>query len=117
MEVYVNDMLVKILKVDEHINNMKESFEVLCKYKMKLNPAKFAFGVMSGNFLHFMANHSSIETNPTKIQALLEMESPYKVKEVQSLNGLVTALNKFILRATNKYEPFFCALRKGKDFS
>ncbi|KAL5578497.1 hypothetical protein UlMin_020196 [Ulmus minor] len=87
MEVYVDDMLVKSLKADEHINNLRESFEVLREYKMKLNPAKCAFGVTSGKFLGFMVNHRGIEANPAKIKALLNMESPRKVKEVQSLTG------------------------------
>ncbi|KAL5570332.1 hypothetical protein UlMin_026907 [Ulmus minor] len=84
---------------------------------MKLNPAKCAFGVTSGIFLGFMVNHRGIEANPIKIQALLDMESPCKVKEVQSLTGRVAALNRFISRATDKCQPFFRALRKGKDFS
>ncbi|KAL5548489.1 hypothetical protein UlMin_003720 [Ulmus minor] len=117
MEVYVDDMLVKSLKADEHINNLRESFEVLREYKMKLNPEKCAFGVTSGKFQGFMVNHRLIEANPVKIQALLDMESPRKVKEVQSLTGLVVALNRFISRATDKCQPFFRALRKGKDFS
>ncbi|KAL5560487.1 hypothetical protein UlMin_036698 [Ulmus minor] len=117
MEVYVDDMLVKSLKADEHIDNLRESFEVLREYKMKLNPAKCAFGVTSGKFLGFMVNHRGIEANPAKIQALLNMESPRKVKEVQSLTGRVAALNRFISRATYKCQPFFRALRKGKDFS
>ncbi|KAL5538900.1 hypothetical protein UlMin_046252 [Ulmus minor] len=87
MEVYVDDMLVKSLKADKHIDNLRESFEVLREYKMKLNPAKCAFGVTSGKFLGFMVNHRGIEANPAKIQALLDMESPRKVKEVQSLTG------------------------------
>ena len=80
MEVYVNDMLVKSLKADEHINNLRESFKVLREYNMKLNPAKCAFGVTSGKFMGFMVNHRGIEANPVKIQALLDMESPRKVK-------------------------------------
>ncbi|KAL5541181.1 hypothetical protein UlMin_042654 [Ulmus minor] len=63
-----------------------------------------------------MVNHRGIEANPAKIQALLDMESPRKVKEVQSLTGRVAALNRFISRATEKCQPFFRALRKGKDF-
>ena len=117
MEVWVDDMLVKGLKAEGHINNLKESFEVLRKYKMKLNPAKCAFGVTSGNFLGFMVNHRGIEANHTKIQALLDIESPCKFKEVQSLIGCFAALNRFISRATDKCQPFFHALRKGKDFS
>ncbi|KAL5572616.1 hypothetical protein UlMin_022213 [Ulmus minor] len=76
MEVYVDDMLVKSLKTEEHIQNLKETFEILRRYKMKLNPSKCAFGVSSGKFLGFMVNHRGIEANPTKIQALLDMEPP-----------------------------------------
>ncbi|KAL5578569.1 hypothetical protein UlMin_020268 [Ulmus minor] len=116
MEVYVDDMLVKSLKMEEHIQNLKETFEILRRYKMKLNPSKCAFGVSSGKFLGFMVNHRGIEANPAKIQALLDMEPPRKIKEVQRLTGRIAALNRFISRATDRCKPFFQALRKGKDF-
>ena len=74
MEVYVDDMLVKSLKMEEHIQNLKETFEILRRYKMKLNPSKCAFGVSSGKFLGFMVNHSGIEANPAKIQTLFDMQ-------------------------------------------
>ena len=116
MEVYVDDMLVKSLKTEEHIQNLKETFEILRRYKMKLNPSKCAFGVSSGKFLGFMVNHRGIEANPAKIQALLDMEPPRKIKEVQRLTGRIAALNRFISRATDHCKPFFQDLRKGKDF-
>ena len=50
MEVYVDDMLVKSLKIEEHIRDLKETFNILHRYKMKLNPSKCAFGVSLGKF-------------------------------------------------------------------
>ncbi|KAL5571186.1 hypothetical protein UlMin_020783 [Ulmus minor] len=44
------------------------------------------------------------------------MEPPRKIKQVQRLTGRITALNRFISRATDRCKPFFQALRKGKDF-
>ena len=35
------------------------------------------------------------------------------VKEVQSLNGKIAALNRFVLKATNKCLPFFRTMRKS----
>ena len=63
---------------------------------------KCAFGVVFGKFLGFMVNHHGIKANPAKIQALLDMESPHKVKEIQSLTGRIATLNRFISRATDK---------------
>ena len=39
------------------------------------------------------------------------MSSPKTVKEVQKLTGRVTALNKFVFKATNKCLPFFKTLK------
>ena len=64
MEVYVDDMLVKSLKVKQHIEKLMETFGILRKYKMKLNLPKCVFGVCSGKFLGFMVNHRGIEANP-----------------------------------------------------
>ena len=45
MEVYIDDMLVKIKMRFDHTKHLQEAFELLCKYNMKLNPLKCAFGV------------------------------------------------------------------------
>ncbi|KAM2596324.1 hypothetical protein TB2_040778 [Malus domestica] len=54
MEVYVDDMLVKSKHADQHITNLSETFTILKRYRMRLNPNKCAFGVGSGKFLSFM---------------------------------------------------------------
>ena len=43
MEVYVDDMLVKSKKDDDHLADLKETFQTLRRYNMKLNPAKCVF--------------------------------------------------------------------------
>ena len=45
MEVYVDDMLVKSKEEESHLDNLKETFETLRQYNMKLNPTKCAFRV------------------------------------------------------------------------
>ena len=87
---------------------------MLIQYNMKLNLIKCAFGVSLGNFLGFMVLQRGIEANPDKIQAILNMERPRNVKEVQSLTGRVAALNRFISKATNKCLPFFKVLKKDE---
>lgn len=41
---------------------------------------------------------------------------PKTIKEAQSLNGKIVALNKFISRATDKCLPFFRALKKSFEW-
>ena len=84
---------------------------------MKLNLGKCAFGVTAGKFLGFMVSQRGIEVNPDKIRAILEMTPPRNVKEVQSLNGKVAALNRFVSRATEKCLPFFRTLKKSFEWN
>ena len=117
VEVYVDDMLVKSIDEGNHLDDLQETFETLRQYKMKLNPSKCAFGVSSGKFLGFMVLQRGIEVNPDKIQAILDMEPPKNIKEVQSLTGRVAALNRFVSKATDKCLPFFKVLRKAFEWT
>ncbi|KAJ9538829.1 hypothetical protein OSB04_031562 [Centaurea solstitialis] len=45
MEVYIDDMLVKSERSHDYIHHLKQSFDILRQYKMKLNPTKCSFGV------------------------------------------------------------------------
>ena len=55
--------------------------------------------------------------NLDKIRAIMEMAPPRNVKEVQSLNGKIAALNRFVSRATDKCLPFFCTLKKSFEWT
>ena len=116
MEVYVDDMLVKSKVASDHVVHLTDTLRILRAYCMKLNPLKCSFSVASEKFLGFMVNQQGIEANPEKIQALIDMQSPGKTKEVQSLTGRVAALNRFISKATDKCLPFFESLKGNKRF-
>jgi ribonuclease HI len=117
VEVYVDDMLVKSKEEDGHLDDLRETFETLRKYQMKLNPSKCAFGVYSSKFLDFMVSQRGIEANPDKIKAILEMQPPKTTKEVQRLTGRVAALNRFMSRSTDKCLPFFKTLKKAFEWT
>ena len=116
VQVYVDDMLVKSLHENDHLNDLWETFNTLQSYNMKLNPSKCVFGVTAGKFLGFMVSQRGIKVNPEKARAILELEPPRTVKAVQSLNGKVAALNRFISKAMDKCLPFFRVLRKSFEW-
>ena len=60
-----------------------------------------------------MVSQQGIEENIEKVKAILDMTSPRTVKEVQRLTGKITALNKFISKATDKCLPFFKTLKQA----
>ena len=46
----------------------------------------------------------------------MEMAPPRNIKEMQSFNGKVAVLNRFVLRATDKCLPFFRMLKKSFEW-
>ena len=56
IQVYVDDMLVKSVRENDHLNDLQETFNTLWLYNMKLNPSKCVFGVTAGKFLGIMVS-------------------------------------------------------------
>src|SRR3954464_8693330 len=96
IEVYIDDMLVKSTKEIDHIEDLRETYDVLKKYNMKLNPQKCVFGITAGKFLGFMVTNRGIEANPDKIKAILDIEEPKTLHDIQKLNGKLAALSRLL---------------------
>ena len=116
IEIYIDDMVVKSKMVSEHLGDLQTIFEILRKYKLRLNASKCSFGVRSGKFLGYMVTYRGIEVNPDQIKAINNLGSPWNPKEVQKLTEMTAALNRFISRLVDRCRPFFLLINKWKDF-
>jgi hypothetical protein len=114
--VYVDDIVVKSVQRRDHISDLAETFANLRAANLKLNPEKCVFGIHKGKVLGCLVSTKGIEANPDKIKALVEMQDPVSVKDVQKLTGRLAALNRFIPRAAKRSLPFFQVLRSAKNF-
>ena len=116
IEIYIDDMVVKSKTKSEHVNDLRNFFDILRKHKLRLNTFKCSFGVGSGKFLGYMVTHRGIEVNPNQIKAINNLQPPRNPKEVQKLTGMTAALNRFISRSADRCRPFFKLLNKWKGF-
>ncbi|KAL0420626.1 UNVERIFIED_CONTAM: hypothetical protein Slati_3085500 [Sesamum latifolium] len=101
---------------EEHVKDLEETFSILRKYKLKLNPAKCAFRVQGGRFLGFMVTQRGIKANLLKIKAIMDMKTPTCLNEAQRLTGRIAAVSRFISKFAEKTLPFFKTLWKAKTF-
>lgn len=60
LEVYVDDMIVKIVKYHSHAVDLEDVLQSVKKHNMRLNPANFSFKVQAGMFLGFILTKRSI---------------------------------------------------------
>ncbi|GJY26152.1 reverse transcriptase domain-containing protein [Tanacetum coccineum] len=112
IEVYVDDLVIKSHTEAEMLRDIDEMFRTLRKINMKLNPKKCTFGAVEGMFLGYMISPEGIKPCPDKIEVVLQLLSPQTIKEVQSLNGKLASLNRFLSKSAEKSLPLFKTLKK-----
>ncbi|KAJ4980517.1 hypothetical protein NE237_031354 [Protea cynaroides] len=102
VEVYIDDIVIKSQTEEEHLSDLRRTFERMRKYKLKMNPLKCAFGVSAGNFLGFLIHQRGIEVDKNKARAIIEAKPPQNKKELQQLLGQVNFLRRFIANCAGK---------------
>jgi hypothetical protein len=82
IEVYVDDIVVKIKSRASLLDNLALVFDSLRSTCTKLNPDKCVFRVTTGKLLAFLVSHRGIEANPKKIKTIEVMWPPARIKDV-----------------------------------
>ncbi|GJX98704.1 reverse transcriptase domain-containing protein [Tanacetum coccineum] len=93
IEVYVDDLVIKSYTEAEMLRDIDETF-------------------LEGMFLGYMISPEGIKPCPDKTEAVLQLSSPLIIKEVQSLNGKLASLNRFLSKSAEKSLPLFKTLKK-----
>jgi hypothetical protein len=104
---YVDDIVVKSKERQDHIQDLQETFSNLRKENLKLNPEKYTFGVQKEKKLDCIVSAKGIDTNPDKVQAILNMRIPENIKDVQKLTRRLATLNRFISKSAERSLPIF----------
>jgi hypothetical protein len=100
LEVYIDDMIVKSAEESQHRHHLEAVFTRVRQYNMRLNQEKCTFPVKAGKFLGFYLTERGIEANLEKCRVVREMEPASWKERIMKLNGMLTALSRFISRPT-----------------
>jgi hypothetical protein len=116
VHAYVDDMVVKTKQSGTLLDDLKETFANLQRYRMKLNPEKCTFGVPAGQLLGYIVSQRGIEANPSKIKAIKALEPPTQLRDVQKFAGCLALLSRFVSRLGEKAMPLYQLMKKTDHF-
>ena len=97
LEVYIDDIVIKLAGLGNHLADLRLALERMRRYGLKMNPFKCAFGVSAGKFLDFIIHEKGIGIDPKRIEAMKKVEAPACKKDLQKFLGKVNYLRRFIL--------------------
>jgi hypothetical protein len=92
VEVYVDNIVVKIKSHASLLYNLALVFDRLCSMCTKLNLDKCVFGVTADKLHGFPVSYQGTEANLEKIKTIEAMRPLTRIKDVQKLMGCLAAL-------------------------
>uniref|UniRef100_A0A2N9HXB3 Uncharacterized protein n=1 Tax=Fagus sylvatica TaxID=28930 RepID=A0A2N9HXB3_FAGSY len=116
IEDYVDDIVVKSKKREDHLRVLRKVFDRCRLYKLKMNPLKCAFGVSAGKFLGFLVHNRGIDVDPAKASAIATMKAPTSHKELKSFLGRLSYIRRFIPGLAAATAIFMPLMKKGVPF-
>jgi hypothetical protein len=112
----VDDVVVKTKQSGTLLDDLKETFANLRRYRMKLNPEKCTFGVPAGQLLGYIVSQRGIEANRSKIKAIEALEQTTQLRDVHKFAGCLVSLSRFISRLGEKAMPLYQLMKKTDHF-
>ena len=82
IQFYVDDIVIMTKEDLTFLDDLRETFDNLDKYRIKLNSLKCMFGVPSGQLLGYLISARGIEANPEKIRAIVTMKQPKNLRGI-----------------------------------
>lgn len=82
VEVYIDDMIVKIKVTYRQLADLADVFNVWWRYKLCLNASKCVYGVGSSKFLKYLITCQGIKVNPEQIIPIQNLQPRRNPKEV-----------------------------------
>jgi hypothetical protein len=74
------------------------------------------FDVSSEKLLGYMVSSRGMDTNPTKVETIENMQPPRTQKDIQKLVGMMATLSRFISKLGEQGMPFYKFLSKADGF-
>ncbi|CAL9007289.1 unnamed protein product [Prunus brigantina] len=103
--VYFDDILVYSHNVVQHMEHLRQIFDVLREQQLFVNLRKCEFLTDSLIFLGYVISSEGIKMDIKKIEAIQEWPIPQSVHEVRSFHGLASFYRRFIRNFSSIMAP------------
>jgi len=114
--VYLDDVLVIASSIQKHKERLREVFDRLRQYNLKLQPSKCEFMRREVNYQRHIISEEGIKPDPKKTSCLTNFPVLHNPSEVKSFLGLAGYYRKFFKDFSQISKPLTTLLKKEVRF-
>jgi len=111
--VYIDDILIFSKSLEEHLQHLRQIFNILRKHKLYAKLEKCEFLKDELDYLGFLIGKHGIKTQPRKIEAINNWPTPKTQTNIRAFLGITGYYRKFIKDYANIASPLSNLLHKG----
>lgn len=110
--VYLDDILVYSKEVEEHLDHLRQLFEVLRKQQLFGKLEKCSFLMHEVHFLGFIVGRQGVKVDPSKVETIRTWPTPTTITQARSFHRLASFYRRFIRNFSTVMAPIQISLRK-----
>ncbi|GFU63479.1 retrovirus-related Pol polyprotein from transposon opus [Trichonephila clavipes] len=117
VNVYMDDVIISTSSFTQHVEHLKEVFQLLHEVGLTLNKDKCKFGCDELKYFGLIIKKERIKTDEEKVEAIVEMKPPQNSTDVSKFLGMSQWYAKFIKNYAELSEHLYNLKRKLKNNS
>jgi hypothetical protein len=115
--VYMDDILIIGETLKEHNSKLRDVFQKLREYNLKIEPDKCEFMKEELNYLGHIVTAEGVKPDEKKIEAVVKFPTPQSQKDIKSFLGLAGYYRKFIADFSAIARPLTNLLKKENEWN
>ncbi|XP_063384581.1 uncharacterized protein K02A2.6-like isoform X1 [Cydia fagiglandana] len=112
VNVYYDDIIVAGDSLADHDKILSEVIDRARKFNVKFNPNKVQYRSDFVKYVGLLVSKSGIKPDPEHVKAIVDLNEPKNVKELQKFLGMCNYLSKFIPQYSKTTETLRDLLKK-----
>lgn len=114
--IYMDDLIVIGISVEQHFDNLENVFKICRKYNLKLNPEKCDFFRPEVTFLGHSCTENGIRPDSKKLEAIDKYPRPHDKESCKRFTAFANYYRRFIRNFADIVRPLNNLTRKKATF-
>ena len=114
--VYLDDVIIFGETLLEHNTRLREVFDKLRQFNLKIEPDKCEFLKTELKYLGHVVTGEGVKPDPEKVKAVIDFPTPQNTTDVKSFLGLAGYYRKFIPQFSKIAKPLTDLLKKDRKW-